>query len=270
MRQNLSKVLISILIIINLLLGCTSNNFSAEKQAVLDNIAGEYYQIAEEYVKLKKYPKAIEYYLKIENITDYTNSVRYKLARCYAMNSDWDNATKMYNLLLESDSENISLLCSLAYVYAKNAKFENASLIYEKLILKNEYDPNILKNYILVEIAAENTEKVERLKTLFREKFPLDDSINKLAEDAQKIVDDIKKKQADEKAKKEAGKNKKNKKNETNETNESNEKVQNTNLELNKSTENTEQENFEKEIEETYYYDEENTSSKHSDDAGET
>lgn len=170
----------------------SSSNVNNNSQGII-NISYEYYQIAEEYLKLNKYSKAIEYYKKIENLTEYKNTVRYKLARCYALNSQWEDSLRMYNILLEEDPNNTSLLTSVAYIYAKTLQFDKASNIYEKLIIAQEYSPSILKNYILVELANNNLDKVEKLKELFRQRFPLDDSINKLVTDTEKIIESSKK-----------------------------------------------------------------------------
>lgn len=173
-------------------ISCTSNRL-----AVSSEIANEYYNLAEEYSKLKQYPKAIEFYKKIENIEEYSINVKYKLARAYTLNSEWANAEEMYASLLKLDSENIALKNSLAYIYAKKLDFDAAAKMYDDIISKNPYDATTLKNYILVTIASDNKEKTEELKKIFYEKFPLDDSINKAIEDALTIVNTKKKEKTD-------------------------------------------------------------------------
>lgn len=194
MKKSLLFFLICIIVVFT---SCSSNEIKGNKE-IFDNIAAEYFNIGEEYYKLENYKKAIEYFSKIENMETYSLSVKYKLALCYVKNSEWDNAIDCFKELLKYDPTNVSLKSSLAYTYAKDLKLAEASKIYEEIIQENEYDSIALKNYILVQIAAENTEKVEELKEIFREKFPLDDSLNKISEDAEKIIESINKKKEEE------------------------------------------------------------------------
>lgn len=203
MKKSLLFIFIFTIIVFT---SCSSNEIKGNKD-LFDNIAAEYFKIGEEYFKLGNYKKSIEYFSKIKNMENYSTSVKYKLALCYVKNSEWKNAIDTFNELLKYDPENVSLKSSLAYVYAKDMQFEKASNIYEKIIEKNEYDAIALKNYILVQIAAENTEKVDELKELFRERFPLDDSINKITEDAEKIIESINKKKEEDSKKSADNKN---------------------------------------------------------------
>ena len=67
-----------------------------------------------------------------------------------------------------------------------------------------DVDNNFEPTYV---IEPKQKKKVDELKELFRERFPLDDSINKITEDAEKIIESINKKKEEDSKKSADNKN---------------------------------------------------------------
>ena len=112
----------------------------------------EYYSLAEDYVSLKKYEKAIEYYKKILDHPDYRKSATMKLARTYALHKDWENAKSylgkavslnqnnklakdLYNYVIEQQEQTILQKALDAY---SQGQYTNALGILNNLISQNK------------------------------------------------------------------------------------------------------------------------------------
>lgn len=157
-----------------LFISCTSygsiNVVPFEDKIVLKNLSVEYYEIAENYLELKKYDKAITYYKKSLQIKKNDNKVLFKLAQAYAFSSNWFDSKEIFLKLYNSDKENVSFATSLAYVYAMSGEIDNSIAIYETLVEKNEYNIEILNNYIRLLLDNKNFEKAldvfEKLKKI--------------------------------------------------------------------------------------------------------
>ncbi|MCM1321150.1 MAG: tetratricopeptide repeat protein [Bacteroides sp.] len=168
---------------------CSSSYVSFSDRLILDNIFAEYYSLAEEYAKLKKYDKAILYYEKLLSVKEYTLQVSYKIARTYALAENWNDSAEMYRQLLENDPQNASIKTSLAYVLAKKGDIEAAAVLYDEIMQIYPYEPNALKNAVLVQALSGNEAKMQELIETFRVTFPLDESIAALEKEAAEIFE---------------------------------------------------------------------------------
>ncbi len=175
-------VRLSVLLFLFVTLGCTSVGIPGESETAFSNISVEYYSIADAYYKLENYVKAIEYYKKAESNNELATVSRYKMARCYAYLENWDEATKLFNSLLKTDSENSHLQILLAYTLAARGDSKKALVIYESLLTREYYDPAVLKNMILLYVFIEDIENAKKLLDTFKERFPEHDFIADLEE----------------------------------------------------------------------------------------
>ena len=76
-----------------LIFSCVSNN-----NALMKDVYAGYFNIAEEYFKMEKYAKAVEFYEKCQKYNDELTlrNVKYKLAQSYLKLSKWKDASKIY------------------------------------------------------------------------------------------------------------------------------------------------------------------------------
>ena len=109
-----------------IIFSCVSNN-----NALMKEVYSGYYTIAEEYFKMEKYAKAIEFYEKCLKDNDELTlrNVKYKLAQSYLKTSKWEQAKEIYEELLLVDSENTNIKTLLAYSYMKLENFDKAEEI---------------------------------------------------------------------------------------------------------------------------------------------
>lgn len=137
------------------------------------NMASEYYSLAQDYEENKNYSKAILYYQKSMADDSLYTSAYYKVGLCNALSGNWQKAQNIFGELLIKDAENDTIKESLAYVCAKGGKLEKSALLYEELANKNPVNPSYLKNCILVNILNKNTEKAKVLFETFKTNFPM-------------------------------------------------------------------------------------------------
>lgn len=158
-----------------IIFSCVSNN-----NALMKEVYSGYYTIAEEYFKMEKYAKAIEFYEKCLKDDDELTlrNVKYKLAQSYLKTSKWEQAKEIYEELLLVDSENTNIKTLLAYSYMKLENFDKAEEIYLNLINSQSLNQSSYKNLILLYIIKNDFEKAEQEITSYKDKFPLDDTIS--------------------------------------------------------------------------------------------
>lgn len=145
-----------------------------EKNAVESNISVEYYSIASSYEELKNYKKAIDYYNLAKKNKKMRASSEYKIARCYALLKDWDNAQAGFEKILKKDPSNTNIKISLAYIMAMRGDLEASSQLYSTLVSENLTDVSILKNYISVLCARGMFDEANVQLAVLKEKFPDD------------------------------------------------------------------------------------------------
>lgn len=158
-----------------------------EKNAVESNISVEYYSIASSYEELKNYKKAIDYYNLAKKNKKMRASSEYKIARCYALLKDWDNAQAGFEKILKKDPSNTNIKISLAYIMAMRGDLEASSQLYSTLVSENSTDVSILKNYISVLCARGMFDEVNVQLAVLKEKFPDDADISGIEKKLQEL-----------------------------------------------------------------------------------
>ena len=76
-----------------------------KKELKLD-LSAQCFEIAEGYSELKKYEKAIEFYKRTLDNSDYRNASLYNIARMYALLNNWEKSVESLHSLYEIDSTN--------------------------------------------------------------------------------------------------------------------------------------------------------------------
>lgn len=158
-----------------------------EKNAVESNISVEYYSIASSYEELKNYKKAIDYYNLAKKNKKMRASSEYKIARCYALLKDWDNAQAGFEKILKKDPSNTNIKISLAYIMAMHGDLEASSQLYSTLVSENSTDVSILKNYISVLCARGMFDEANVQLAVLKEKFPDDADISGIEKKLQEL-----------------------------------------------------------------------------------
>lgn len=158
-----------------------------EKNAVESNISVEYYSIASSYEELKNYKKAIDYYNLAKKNKKMRASSEYKIARCYALLKDWDNAQAGFEKILKKDPSNTNIKISLAYIMAMHGDLEASSQLYSTLVSENLTDVSILKNYISVLCARGMFDEANVQLAVLKEKFPDDADISGIEKKLQEL-----------------------------------------------------------------------------------
>lgn len=158
-----------------------------EKNAVESNISVEYYSIASSYEELKNYKKAIDYYNLAKKNKKMRASSEYKIARCYALLKDWDNAQAGFEKILKKDPSNTNIKISLAYIMAMRGDLEASSQLYSTLVSENSTDVSILKNYISVLCARGMFGEANVQLAVLKEKFPDDADISGIEKKLQEL-----------------------------------------------------------------------------------
>lgn len=182
-----------ILLICIFLFPCCSSKpvmLPGEKKVSVQNIYLEYYNLGEEYYRLKNYNKAIEFFTLSKGHKATKNLSYYKLADCYIKIQKWDEAISIYKDLLKQDSSNYSLKENLAYVYAMKGDFSKALDLYNELFEHYPENEHYVENLIILYLSdskllgknnATVTELIATLETIapenknlpkFKEKLP--------------------------------------------------------------------------------------------------
>ncbi|UTC68044.1 MULTISPECIES: lipopolysaccharide assembly protein LapB [unclassified Treponema] len=152
------------------------------KGSVEEDLAGEYFSIAQGYTEIKNYSKAVDYYLKAERSEKYKNAVQYNLAQVYALQKDWDSCLKYIEPLYKKAPENIKISTAYAYALASSGNEEKALLIYEKIYLEDKETPEYFFNYVRLLIIVKKYEEAKELLDESKEKFTQDDDKKTISE----------------------------------------------------------------------------------------
>jgi tetratricopeptide (TPR) repeat protein len=143
-----------------------------ENGKILQNIASEYYTIAQKHAELKEYDKAIANYTLAARSAEFRKPARYQIARMYALSSKWPEAEKAFKNLLREDPDNTDLASSLAYVTAQGGGLDEAEDLYRILAEKNPHNEQLLENYIRTLAANNKTENAASQTEVFAGQFP--------------------------------------------------------------------------------------------------
>ncbi|MCR5187381.1 MAG: hypothetical protein K6C97_00490 [Treponema sp.] len=177
MKLNKSTLIsvISIIFISFCFLFTSCQSFSlipGHSNKVFNNIYVEYVNIGDTYYKLEDYTNAIKYYnMALQNKTIYWD-VYYKLAKVYAISSNWDQALPMFLKLQKRDPDNTAIKASIAYIYSMQGKIEEAKNIYEELLEIEPVNEKYLENYIALQMPD--------IDSYINNKSKVDESLNKL------------------------------------------------------------------------------------------
>ncbi|MCR4939702.1 MAG: tetratricopeptide repeat protein [Treponemataceae bacterium] len=170
-----------------LFISCNStsftNLFSGVYSTSAEELASEYYDIANAYYDLKKYDKAIEYYEKTQALlTEENLTITYNLARIYALQNNWSQAESYYERVFALDQNNTSIGMPYAYVLAKQGKAMEASAVYRGFYERNPADKNLLANYILVLLELDSDETAANMLEELKILDPDSDEVKKVEE----------------------------------------------------------------------------------------
>lgn len=160
-----------------------------DKKNAITNIYIEYLNIGDVYYSLEKYDKSLEYYkLAMQDSSLYWASY-YKMAKVYAVQSNWDAALPMYRRMLRREKDNDSIKASIAYIYAMTGSLKKAERAYKELVYLQPDNREYLENLIAVYFAREHYEDGRAALDILIEKFPDSENIQKFR-DVLKNVDD--------------------------------------------------------------------------------
>lgn len=157
------------------------------RRITIKDVYAEYMLIGDEYVKLQKYDKAIEYYTKTLGDKELYWSAYYKLGRAYALASEWEEAEVVYERLLARDSKNTDLLRSMAYIKGMNGQTGEAMAIYNALLEERDEDETTIVNIATLMLSTLQIDTARIYIDMLKEKFPeskMLDTLGKEMEDA--------------------------------------------------------------------------------------
>ena len=157
---------VSILI---LLVSCAGTPKAGEK-VLVENLYTEYFNLAETYMELQKYDKALPLYKTASEVEDYYWISTYRMSKIYLSQNNWSKAMECYQELLKRDLDNTNLKESIAYCYAMNGNREKALSIYEELFNSGNTSEDILSNIISINTSFLKDEKLsDDEKQVFKE-----------------------------------------------------------------------------------------------------
>jgi len=156
------------------------------------NIASEYYAIAEGYAELSKFDKAILYYRKASLRREYANAAGYGLGRMYALSGKWQEACDEFAVLYKKDPDNTLIAGAYAFALASNGQTGEALALYGMLWQKNPVDPQTGRNYAAMLVLAARYEEALALIAELNEKYPDAEALKGIGEIEKKAEDALK------------------------------------------------------------------------------
>lgn len=168
-------------------ISCKSNKVipvPGEDIAIMNNIYVEYSNIGDTYYKLEDFTNAAKYYeMAMHNRKLYWSSY-YKLAKCYALSSDWSKALPMYKKILSRDPENTSIKASLAYIYSMQGDLKESKKLLKELLEIDSNNEKYIENYLAVLTVDEenynkNKEEVQKYFNLLKDNFQENQNIQR-------------------------------------------------------------------------------------------
>ncbi len=170
--RRLSKLICTLFIYSAITLLVATGCASIAESRINQNIAAEYFQLAEGYAGLSKYEQAAHYYRRSAEWPAFQAAGWYGEGRMLVLSGKWPEAVSVFSRLSEVDSENGLVRSALAYALAGDGQTGAALELYRSEYQKNSDDPVTLRNYagILV-MAGENEQALEIIERL-RIEFP--------------------------------------------------------------------------------------------------
>lgn len=168
---------------------CASSiSIPGEKNRVVENLAAEYYNIADAYLDQKNYKKAMEYYDLAMTDESIYNQAFYKKGYAAALAKDWAVAENIYRELLSQDSKNTNFATALAYIVAQSGNLQEASIMYENLVKENPYDEALAKDNLLIYISLKEVDSAILAMENFKLNFPNSKEITTLEKELETII----------------------------------------------------------------------------------
>lgn len=183
------------------LISCKSNKVipvPGEDIAIMNNIYVEYSNIGDTYYKLEDFNNAAKYYeMAMKNRKLYWSSY-YKLAKCYALTSDWSKALPMYKKILKRDPDNNSIKASLAYIYSMQGDLKESKKLLKELLEIDNHNEKYIENYLAILMVDEenykkNKEEVQEYLNLLKENFQENKNIERFENSIKKFEPEQKK-----------------------------------------------------------------------------
>ncbi len=176
-----------------LFFSCKTNTVfvPGEKNELVKKVFSEYYTLAEEYVKLENYTKAIENYKFAMKDKSLHDASYYKIGQCYAWNKQYKEAAEVFSNILKKDKNNVSLKSTVAYLTAMQGDVKGACTQYKNLVLENPDNPDLLVNYVSVLIVAKDYETAKINLEFLEKKFPSTTQLKSLKENLDKLSDSV-------------------------------------------------------------------------------
>jgi FimV-like protein len=116
-----------------------------------EDLAAEYFNLANAYFDLGRIAPATDYYLRALELDPSLRRASYNLARVYIESGRLDDAREILSELLEEDPENILVRSTLAYAYGRSGDYELALASYESVLDQSPLSVDALYNAALVE-----------------------------------------------------------------------------------------------------------------------
>ena len=132
-------LVLRILPFILVIAGCSTNPTNP-------SLAADYYNVANSYVDLGQYDKAIERYQDELRLDPTLAKANYNLALAYAHLKRTDDAVTILKRLLQNDPENTQFLSTLGWAYHLGGKDEEALAQYSAVLTLSPADVNALYN----------------------------------------------------------------------------------------------------------------------------
>ncbi len=155
-----------------------------------EDLSGEYFSIAEAYSEVKKYDKAIDYYLKAAKNKKYKKASQYNLAQIYALKNDWKNCIANLKPMYNEAPDNVKIATAYAYALASAGEEKKALNIYKNIYLQNEETPEYFFNYVRLLIIVKKYNDAKDLLSEAKLKFKKDED-TQVIEKLEKKIEEI-------------------------------------------------------------------------------
>lgn len=144
-------------------------------------ISGEYYTLAEGYVEIAKYDKAIPYYQKAARRKEYRNAAEFGLARAYALSGKWGDSFALLARLHGLDPDNTLVSTAYAFTLVNVGKIDEALGLYASLCAARGDDSVLARDYAELLFLAGRYEETGYEIVWIKSQFPDSDGAKDIA-----------------------------------------------------------------------------------------
>lgn len=156
---------------IALLLSMLCAAAAGAKGKIDEDLAKEYFEIAQAYTETAKYDKAVSFYLKAAKDPAHKNAAEYNLARVYGLQGDWQRARPILERQYQEAPGNMLILKAFAYSLAATGDEVRACEMYKNLYESDLENPESALNYARMLIFAKKYEEATALITELKTRF---------------------------------------------------------------------------------------------------